>query len=99
MWPRLSKIRALVLVLAAFFGLLWQIQQFRKECPPDQSLPACTICSLLPNEACATDQREDDVAWKAAVGQSTPTGYRDYILRWPHGRHRPEAAARLRELD
>ena len=99
MWPRLRQITVLVSVLAAFFGLLWQIKQFRKECPPDQSLPACTICSLLPNEACETDQREDDAAWAAAVRQSTPAGYRDYNLRWPHGRHRPEAAARLRELD
>jgi hypothetical protein len=43
MWLRLGGITALVSVLATFFGLLYQLQLVRKECPDDVSLPQC-IC-------------------------------------------------------
>ena len=41
MWLRLGGITALVSVLATFFGLLYQLQLVRKECPADLSLLKC----------------------------------------------------------
>ena len=51
MWPRLGKITALVSVLASCFALLWQIQQFRKECADNVPLLKCVIQVLLPDPA------------------------------------------------
>ena len=50
MWPRLGKITALVSLLATFLGFVYQLQQYRKECP-DLPWLTCEIQVLLPDLA------------------------------------------------
>ena len=102
MWPRLGKITALVSVLASCFALLWQIQQFRKECADNVPLLKCVIQVLLPDPAKVplpdtAKKLDDDDAWKAATREDTPEAYRQYLNHsWT--RHAGQAQRRLDEL-
>ena len=66
---RLGKITALVSVVASCFGLLWQMQQFRKECADNVPLLKCVIQTLLPDPAevplaDTAKKLDDDEAWR-----------------------------------
>ena len=58
MRPRLSKITAFVSLVATFIAFVYQLQQLRKECPAELSLPECIKKVLLPSTPMTEWERE-----------------------------------------
>ena len=58
MWPRLSKITAFVSLVATFVAFVYQLQQLRKECPAELSLPEC-IKEIILSSTAKTEYEHD----------------------------------------
>ena len=92
MWPRLGKITASCPFSPPSLALLYQLQQFRNECPAHLSLPDCIKEVIFPGTAKTewehkvknTELDDDDEAWRAASREDSPRPIGDTSIT--HGR-------------